>query len=521
MFGVICRRNWALRLSIVLNVCVLLYVCAHFGAVSGPWIEEGAAAGASNWAANPNSIGASSVQDAQILQQEGTQPRANATAASTSTAAASGEVKTAAAQLDGKLEAGKLEKTGSNAVDFKGNETKLVESNAVEEKKVNQTVNQNKAKKELTLQEAVLCNDKSSEPKTAQRGDYWVLYNYVPMSMKVHCWESVTYTTHADYTFLDNLEPLLDRWRAPISIALHAPGADFPPTIEAIKYARSCGSPLVAQLVTFHVYFSSKHVPKMIPSGEKVASERANCSKPAPWVNVNAASMYKNYRKLLYPVNVGRNVARESAPTRYVLASDIELYPSPDLPAKFLEMIRRNDQPALLKPNPKVFVLSIFEVDEKSQPPANKTRLMQMLKAGTAIPFHKKLCAGCHNVPRSKEWQEAPETSGLHIFHTGKRTGSFIHWEPIYIGTNDDPLYDERLSWEGKSDKMTQGYALCVLDYDFLIVDNAFLVHRPGIKVFKKDNYRDTLTAKTNVLIKKIIVPELKVLYGTRKGCAV
>lgn len=80
----------------------------------------------------------------------------------------------------------------------------------------------------------------------------------------MHCWESVTYTTHADYTFLDNLEPLLERWSAPISIALHAPGTDLGPTIEAIKYARTCGSPLVAQLVTFHIYFSSKHVPKMV-----------------------------------------------------------------------------------------------------------------------------------------------------------------------------------------------------------------------------------------------------------------
>ncbi|KAF3419817.1 hypothetical protein E2986_11874 [Frieseomelitta varia] len=144
-----------------------------------------------------------------------------------------------------------------------------------------------------------------------------------------------------------------------------------------------------------------------------------------------------------------------------------------------------------------------------------------MLKAGTAIPFHKKLCSGCHNVPRSKEWQEAPETEDLHVFHVGKRTGSFVHWEPIFIGTNNDPLYDERLSWEGKSDKMTQGYALCVLDYDFLILDNAFLVHRPGIKIFKKDPHREMLTAKTNALIRKIIVPELKILYGTRKGCAV
>lgn len=44
----------------------------------------------------------------------------------------------------------------------------------------------------------------------------------------------------------------------------------------------------------------------------------------------------------------------------------------------------------------------------------------------------------------------------LGIFHIGKRLGYFVHWEPIYIGTNADPPYDERLSWEGKSDKMTQ-----------------------------------------------------------------
>lgn len=46
--------------------------------------------------------------------------------------------------------------------------------------------------------------------------------------------------------------------------------------------------------------------------------------------------------------------------------------------------------------------------------------------------------------------------TALAIFHIGKRTGSFVHWEPIYIGTNADPYYDERLSWEGRSDKMTQ-----------------------------------------------------------------
>jgi hypothetical protein len=30
-----------------------------------------------------------------------------------------------------------------------------------------------------------------------------------------------------------------------------------------------------------------------------------------------------------------------------------------------------------------------------------------------------------------------------------KREEPFHRWEPIYIGTNDEPWYDERLSWEG------------------------------------------------------------------------
>lgn len=116
----------------------------------------------------------------------------------------------------------------------------------------------------MRLQDAITCTDKISMPRKAQRGDFWVLYNYVPMSRKFHCWESITYTTHADYSFLDNVEPLLQKWQAPISIALHAPGTDLSATVKAIKYLRNCGSPLVAQLVSFHIYFSTKHIPKSV-----------------------------------------------------------------------------------------------------------------------------------------------------------------------------------------------------------------------------------------------------------------
>ncbi|CAG7830126.1 unnamed protein product [Allacma fusca] len=42
---------------------------------------------------------------------------------------------------------------------------------------------------------------------------------------------------------------------------------------------------------------------------------------------------------------------------------------------------------------------------------------------------------------------------------------------------------------------MSQGFVLCILDYDFMIMDNAFLVHRPGIKK-KKRNKKPTLAIR-------------------------
>lgn len=61
------------------------------------------------------------------------------------------------------------------------------------------------------LREMLGCQDKSNRRRIAQRGDYWVLYNYVAARRWFRCDESITYTTHADFTFLDNLEPLMER----------------------------------------------------------------------------------------------------------------------------------------------------------------------------------------------------------------------------------------------------------------------------------------------------------------------
>lgn len=164
---------------------------------------------------------------------------------------------------------------------------------------------------------------------------------------------------------------------------------------------------LIIDFLFFFLFFSEQ-----IPKHDKVLEIPFNCSMLPPYVNISSSQLYKTTKKLLYPVNVGRNIARDAAMTHFILASDIELYPNPGLSKKFLEMIARNDAP-LQRKNPRVFPLSLFEVDNTSQVPRDKTELQELLKSGKAIPFHKRVCSSCHGVPKSKEWMAANETDGL------------------------------------------------------------------------------------------------------------
>lgn len=61
----------------------------------------------------------------------------------------------------------------------------------------------------------------------------------------------------------------------------------------------------------------------------------------------------------------------------------------------------------------------------------------------------------CQNFPNRLKWIDSiPGDDSLNIFNVTKRISRT--WEPLYIGTNAEPLYEERLSWDGKKDKMSQ-----------------------------------------------------------------
>lgn len=64
-----------------------------------------------------------------------------------------------------------------------------------------------------------------------------------------------------------------------------------------------------------------------------------------------------------------------------------------------------------------------------------------------------------------------------------------------------------------------QGYILCVKNYDFMILNNAFVVHKPGIKYYKKNVKRDKIGSRQSSFVKTVILPELKRLFGVKAGC--
>ena len=98
--------------------------------------------------------------------------------------------------------------------------------------------------------------------RTEQRsGNYWVFYNYIRAKKKFRCNETITYTTHGEFTFLHNLEPLLKRWQGPISVSIFAPGDDYVTAVKAVFYYRQClETKLVEDYVTFHFYFPFAHI---------------------------------------------------------------------------------------------------------------------------------------------------------------------------------------------------------------------------------------------------------------------
>ncbi|XP_076363357.1 beta-1,4-glucuronyltransferase 1-like [Tachypleus tridentatus] len=326
---------------------------------------------------------------------------------------------------------------------------------------------------------------------------------------------SVTLTTQATTGFEYHVEELCRRWQGPVSVAIYAPGDDLKFALENIEYLRRCGHECVRQWVTWHFLYDQMHPPessllklslnlmkKKVSSHSKNQLFSINCkSKP-----LSKGETYVRLNNLPYPINVARNVARLNAKTHYVFASDVELYPSENIIPRFLRLVENvKNGSSNFTTKRQVFVLPVFEVRSGIQPPTRKEDLRALMKRKDAISFHQYVCDVCHRIPDLNRWlvtKGSPIT--LKIFMTTVKAVRY-GWEPFFIGTNNEPLFDERLTWNGKQNKMQVTHELCYLGYDIHILDDAFLVHAPGIKMFDRNKFRQPFIAKNRRIFNQIL----------------
>ncbi|XP_066141726.1 beta-1,4-glucuronyltransferase 1-like isoform X2 [Euwallacea fornicatus] len=365
------------------------------------------------------------------------------------------------------------------------------------------------------------CDNVDRSKRLAKRGLFYVIYNFVRAEKKFGCIDSITLSAPGDFRFLDNMVSLAQRWQGPISIALYAPGRDFYTALDSIAYLRNCQTYLIRDLVTFHIVFDEQYTPKQRNNGTILLEsyeDYSNCSIPPPWKNVADKELFKTEKKLLYPINVARNVAKLASETYFIFPSDIELCPSKKFIPKFLQFVKDN-MDLFYKDARNVFVLPIFEILENQIIPENKNALLDMLQKKTATIFHKSVCADCHTVIDGDVWTKTEETEGLSVFSVGRRTNKYGVWEPFFVCTQQTPLWDERFTWEGQNSKMAQAYTLCLMNYDFYVLDNAFLIYKSEVKKKKVWMKKfDDVVKNSTQLMKKIAI-ELQEIYGYNSNC--
>ena len=83
---------------------------------------------------------------------------------------------------------------------------------------------------------------------------------------------------------------------------------------------------------------------------------------------------------------------------------------------EFLDMIRNNASGIDPFTNRQVYVLAVFELDEKvTSLPESKSELVDLFHRELAVIFHVRYCKPCHDVPDSAKWRNESTWSEIKV----------------------------------------------------------------------------------------------------------
>ncbi|XP_048375573.1 beta-1,4-glucuronyltransferase 1 [Sphaerodactylus townsendi] len=321
--------------------------------------------------------------------------------------------------------------------------------------------------------------------------------------------QDVVLVTHTSLSNLHHTQQLVERWRGPLSVALFAPGFTEVRLATVMVYALAALCAPVRQLVRLHLVCHANQVAAFpeLEDHDEFAQLQACEDVFAKLAQVGAGR--RNYAmdvaNASYPNNLLRNVARRAVGGHWMLVVDVDMVPSEGLREAFLALPRVAYEGML-----EVLVVPAFEIRHTRRIPGSKMELLQLYQVGEIRPFYEELCPRCQAPTNYSHWLNLPVSSPLRVAYEVEWRDP---WEPFYIGSSSVPSYDERFKQYGFN-RISQACELHVAGYRFLVLSNAFLVHK-GFKVASEFHAQKDAENQRNKVLFRQFKQELKIRYST------
>ncbi|MCJ8733540.1 hypothetical protein PDJAM_G00224680 [Pangasius djambal] len=247
----------------------------------------------------------------------------------------------------------------------------------------------------------------------------------------------VTLVAQLSMDRLQMLEAICKHWEGPISLALYMSDAEAQ---QFLRYAQ--------------------------------ASEVLKNRK-----NVGYHIVYKEGQ--FYPVNMVRNVALRNAKTPYVFLTDIDFLPMYGL----YDYLRKSIVQLDMANTKKALVVPAFEtLRYRLSFPKSKAELLSMLDMGTLYTFRYHVWTKGHAPTNYAKWRTAT---------TPYKVEWEADFEPYVVVRRDCPEYDQRFVGFGWN-KVSHIMELDALEYDLMVLPNAFMIHMPHAPSFDISKFRSS-----------------------------
>lgn len=271
--------------------------------------------------------------------------------------------------------------------------------------------------------------------------------------------EAVTLVTQFTISRLLRFERMLREWDGPLSVTIYLTDAS---DIDALQS-----------------YFSDE---SKLASFRKIA---LTVVKPDYSINEEAL-----VARLRYPINRLRNLALDLAPTLFVLVTDVDFVPSPNMHT----LLHTRGVPLILHPSaptssPTLYrtaiAISAFILSPSLSPsyPTTPSLLSSFLSSSPPLAALTDSNAGHGPSLPSLLFHAGPSGLSSLLDWPRKRWSYDVcyepQWEPYYLlHRASHPLYDERFTDQG-GDKQSHALLLNALGFDFKILRDVWFMHPP------------------------------------------